>query len=174
MGKSKWFFSMSGAILLIGALAIAGKGINFGIDFESGTRITAPLERSASVEQVREALQPLGYDDAKVQEVDDPELGANVVQISTGTLQPPEVNKVERALDQDFGVRSGDFSANSIGPTFGEQIARTAVIAVIASLILIAIYIAMRFEMKFAVPVMIALAHDLLITGGVYALAGRS
>ena len=44
MGASKWFFSVSGVILLIGALAIAGKGLNFGIDFESGTRITAPLD----------------------------------------------------------------------------------------------------------------------------------
>ena len=46
MGASKWFFSMSGLILLIGALAIAGKGLNFGIDFESGTRITAPLKQA--------------------------------------------------------------------------------------------------------------------------------
>src|SRR3954469_461678 len=52
-GASKWFFSMSGVILLIGGLSIASKGINFGIDFESGTRITAALQRPASVEDVR-------------------------------------------------------------------------------------------------------------------------
>ncbi len=63
-----------------------------------------------------------------------------------------------------------DFSADSIGPTFGAQIARTALIAIIASLILISIYIGLRFEFKYAVPVLIALAHDLLITAGVYAL----
>jgi SecD/SecF fusion protein len=172
-GKSRWFFSVSGVILMIGALAIAGKGIDFGIDFESGTRITAPLQREASVDDVRNTLDPLGYGDAKVQTVDDPELGDNVVQIATPTLQPPQVNEVRDALDEDFGVAVGDFSSNSIGPTFGEQIAQTAVIAVIASLLLIAIYIGIRFEFKFAVPVMIALAHDLLITAGVYSLADR-
>jgi SecD/SecF fusion protein len=83
------------------------------------------------------------------------------------------VTEVRQALDEDFGVNVGDFSTNSIGPTFGEQIARTALIAVIASLLLIAIYIGIRFEFKFAVPVMIALAHDLLITSGVYSLADR-
>jgi SecD/SecF fusion protein len=173
MGKSKWFFSTSGAILAIGAIAIATLGINFGIDFESGTRITTPLQRAASVQQVRDALSPLGYADAKIQQVTDPELGKNVVQIAVPQLEPDQVTKVEKALDQNFGVNADDFSTNSIGPTFGEQIARTALIAVIASLILISIYIAIRFEWKFAVPVMIALMHDLLITAGVYALTDK-
>jgi SecD/SecF fusion protein len=70
-------------------------------------------------------------------------------------------------------VNRADFSASSVGPTFGQQIARTALIAIIASLIVISIYIGLRFEFKFAVPVLIALAHDLLITAGVYALTGR-
>jgi SecD/SecF fusion protein len=173
MGASRWFFSMSGVILVAGALAIAGLGINFGIDFESGTRIKTPLEEPASVDQVRSALRPLGFGDAEIQTVDDPELGKNVFQIQTTTLEPDEVTKVRSALDSDFGVRQADFSSQSIGPTFGAQIARTAIIAVIASLILISIYIGLRFEFKFAVPVLIALAHDLLITSGVYALTDR-
>ncbi|MFN2616560.1 MAG: protein translocase subunit SecD [Thermoleophilaceae bacterium] len=173
MGRSKWFFSMSGAILVAGALAIAGLGINFGIDFESGTRITTPLERPASVQQVRDVLSPLGYGDAKIQQINDKELGSNVVQISTRTLQPNRVNGVQTALNKRFGVRVGQFSSSSIGPTFGSQIARTALIAIIASLLLISIYIGFRFEFKYAVPVLIALAHDLLITAGVYALTER-
>jgi SecD/SecF fusion protein len=172
-GASKWFFSASGAIVAAGAIAIAAFGINFGIDFTSGTRITTPLEQPASVDQVRETLAPLGYDDAKIQAVEDPELGDNVVQISTGQLEPERVNAVERALDDQFGVEQAEFSASSVGPTFGQEIARTAAIAIIASLILISIYIGLRFEFKFAVPVLIALAHDLLITSGVYALFQR-
>jgi len=173
MGKARWFFSMSGVILAAGALAIAGLGINFGIDFESGTRITTPLERPASVDEVRDSLAPLGYGDAKIQAVDDPELGENVVQIAVPQLGPQEVTEVRSELDRDFGVAVGDFSATSIGPTFGEQIARTALIAVVASLLLISLYIGFRFEWKFAVPILIALAHDLLITAGVYALTER-
>jgi SecD/SecF fusion protein len=83
------------------------------------------------------------------------------------------VSEVRDALDREFGVNRADFSSNSIGPTFGEQIANTAVIAIIASLALISLYIAFRFEWKYAVPVLIALAHDILITSGVYALVGR-
>ncbi|MGI9082483.1 MAG: protein translocase subunit SecF, partial [Thermoleophilaceae bacterium] len=173
VGMSKWFFSMSGLILVAGALAIAGLGIKFGIDFESGTRIKTPVERTASVDDVRDALAPIGLGDAEVQKVKEPEIGRNVFQISTATLEPERVTEVQQTLDEKFGVQQADFSSNSIGPTFGSQIARTALIAVIASLILISLYIALRFEAKFAVPVLIALSHDILITSGVYALLGR-
>jgi SecD/SecF fusion protein len=173
MGNSKWFFSLSGLILVAGALAIAGLGVNFGIDFESGTRIKTPLERAASVDQVRAVLAGFGYGDAKIQSVKDPQLGKNVVQISTRTLQPAKVDQVREQLDGKFGVRAADFTSESIGPTFGAQIARTAGIALVASLILISLYIMLRFEVKYSVPVLIALAHDILITGGVYALTQR-
>jgi SecD/SecF fusion protein len=172
-GASNWFFSMSGAIIAAGAIAISTLGINFGIDFTSGTRIQTPLQKAASVQQVRDAISPLGYGDAKIQAVKDPALGTNVVQISTRKLEPTKVDQVENVLDKDFGVQRADFSASSIGPTFGQEIARTALIAIIASLILISLYIGLRFEFKFAVPVLIALAHDLLITAGVYALFQR-
>jgi len=171
MGASRWFFSMSGVILLIGALAIAGKGINFGIDFESGTRITAPLERSATVEQVRNAL-PAGAADAKIQTIDNPALGRNVVQIATPTLQPPQVDEVNDQLDRSFGLTQ-EPEIESIGPTFGQSVANSALIAIIASLTVISVYLALRFEWKFAVPVLIATMHDILIVSGVYALTGR-
>ena len=85
MGKAKWFFSFSGCILLVCALAMSGKGINFVIDFEGGTRITAALDRSATVEQVRHTLAPLGFGEAEIQTVDNPKLGRNVVQINAET-----------------------------------------------------------------------------------------
>jgi SecD/SecF fusion protein len=171
MGASKWFFSMSGVILLIGALAIAGKGLTFGIDFESGSRIRAALERPATVEQVRAALVGTGVEQgAEVQTVQDPKV-KNLVQISTATLKPAQVDKVENALQQKFGL--ADSQIDSIGPTFGKSIANSALIAIIASLLVISVYIALRFEWKYAVPVLIALMHDILITAGVYALVGR-
>ena len=170
MGASKWFFSMSGLILLICALAIGGKGLNFGIDFESGTRITAALEKPATVEQVRDAIAPAGFADAKIQTVDNKELGQNVVQISDEASG--KTDQVTNELRQAFGV-SGQPEVSEIGPTFGETVANSALVAIIASLCVISIYIALRFEWKFAVPVLIALMHDILITAGVYALVGR-
>ncbi|MEA2132605.1 MAG: SecD/SecF fusion protein, partial [Solirubrobacteraceae bacterium] len=172
MGASRWFFSMSGMILLIGALAIAGKGINFGIDFESGTRITAPLTRAATVDQVRTALAPQGLGGAKIQTVNNKDLGKHVIQVSTDTLKPSDVGAVNKTLDQRFGLADQP-NIESIGPTFGASVANSALIAIVASLLVISIYIALRFEWKYAVPVLIALMHDILITAGVYSLLGR-
>src|SRR5215207_4504641 len=169
MGASKWFFSASGLIMLIGAFAIAGNGLNFGIDFEGGTRITAPLAQSASVDDVRDTLAGVGLADAEIQTIDNEELGQNVVQISSDS---PQVERAEGALEDAFGF-ADDPTTEEIGPTFGESVANSALIAIIASLTVISIYIALRFEWKVAVPVLIALAHDILITGGVYALTGR-
>jgi SecD/SecF fusion protein len=172
IGGSRWFFSMSGVILLICALAIAIQGLNFGIDFEGGTRITAPLERAASVEQVRDRLTPLGLGEAEIQTVDNPELGRNVVQINAEELTSDEIDRVEDTLREVFRFADSP-STQSIGASFGETVAQNAMTAIIASLIIISLYITVRFQWKFAVPVLIALSHDLLITSGVYALTGR-
>jgi SecD/SecF fusion protein len=99
-------------------------------------------------------------------------LGQNAFQISTKKLQPANVPKIQAALQKQFG-NTVNFSSNSIGPTFGATVAKQAIIAIIASLLVISIYIALRFEWKYAIPVLIALMHDLLITAGVYSLTGR-
>jgi SecD/SecF fusion protein len=173
MGASRWFFTASGLILLVCALAVGGKGLNLGIDFESGTRITANLERTANEAGVRDVLAASGHGDAKIQRVTDPALGDNLFQISTETLGPNDVNSVRSDLNQKYGVTPDSFNTTSVGPTFGQTVAKSAVIAIIASLLVISVYITLRFQWKFAVPVVIALFHDILITGGVYALLGR-
>ncbi|MGI8430059.1 MAG: protein translocase subunit SecF, partial [Solirubrobacteraceae bacterium] len=168
---SKYFFTLSGVILLIGALAIGGRGLNLGIDFTSGSRITTSLVRPATAAQVGAVARSAGASDPQIQKVSDRALGNYVFQISSKQLGPAGASNVKSALISRFGVRTYDSS--SVGPTFGRTIANSAVIAIIASLLVISAYVALRFEWKFAIPVLIALMHDLLITSGVYALTGR-
>jgi SecD/SecF fusion protein len=177
MGASKWFFSLSGTILLVGALAIGGSGLNFGIDFKSGTRIQTAFAKPVKEGDVAAAMAAAGYGNAEVQKFVNKSIGGTGFQISTKTLGPDSVKKVHAALDAKFAVGqtpgTKNFSSTSIGPTFGKTIAKSAIIAIIASLLVISAYIALRFEWKYAVPVLIALMHDLLITAGVYSLTGR-
>jgi SecD/SecF fusion protein len=178
MGASKWFFSLSGTILLVGALAIGGKGLNFGISFKSGTRIQTAFIKPVSESQVAAVMSAAGYGNAQVQKFTNKSIGGSGYQISTRTLRPEKVKAIKRALDTKFGngpnvAGTKNFSSTSIGPTFGKTVAKSAVIAIIASLLVISAYIALRFEWKYAVPVLIALMHDLLITAGVYSLTGR-
>src|SRR3954451_9443784 len=134
MGKAKWFFSFSGCILLICALAMSSKGINFGIDFDGGTRITTGLTKPATVDQVRDVVAPLGLADAKIQTLQNAELGKNVIQISTNELGPDGVNKLNQALKNRFGEVEQP-NVESIGPSFGQTVAKSAVYAIIASLL---------------------------------------
>ncbi|MET0558360.1 MAG: protein translocase subunit SecD [Solirubrobacterales bacterium] len=173
MGASRWFFSISGVILLVGALALATKQLNFGIDFESGTRITVALEKPTDEEGVRDTLDSAGINGEEVQQVTDPNFGSNVFQIQSHQLRPGEVREAEQALAAEYGVVANGFDSTSVGPTFGQQVADSALKALIFSLLVIAAYVAFRFEPKFAVPVLIAIFHDILITAGVYALTGK-
>ena len=105
MGASKWFFSLSGTILLIGALAIGGKGLNFGIDFTGGTRIQVAFERPASENQIHEVLAKKGFGNAQIQKLTkDKSVGGSGYQISVKHLKQEQVTKVvEPALER--GVR---------------------------------------------------------------------
>jgi len=174
MGYSKWFFSASGMILLVCALALGSKGINFGIDFESGTRINVTLKQNIDENAVRQVLAGEGLGNAEIQRITGNKAakGASEFQISTDNLKPDEVTNVQNALEAKYDL-ADDPSSTSIGPTFGQTVANSAIIAIIASLVVISAYIALRFEPKYAVPVLIALMHDILITAGVYALVGQ-
>jgi SecD/SecF fusion protein len=169
MGASRYFFSMSGIILLIGALAIGGRGLNLGIDFTSGTRIEVVLEHSSTETQVRSVVAAAGAGSPVVQQVGSK---GDDFQISSKQLRPAGVTRVVEALTTRYGLQHAP-DTSSVGPTFGQTVTNSAVIAIIASLVVISAYVALRFQWKFAVPVLIALMHDLLITSGVYALTGR-
>ena len=173
MGASRWFFSMSGVILLIGAMAIAGKGVNFGIDFEGGTRITAPLERAASVDSRARDAGRRGP--RRREDPDDRQPGYRQepgADHHRSARSRPGRRRSRTRSQETYGL-ADDPTTESIGPSFGESVANSAIIAIIASLTVISIYIALRFEWKVAVPVLIALMHDVLIVAGVYALIGR-
>jgi SecD/SecF fusion protein len=169
---SRYFFILSGCILLVGAISFATKQLNLGIDFEGGSRISVGLAKPASVDDVRTALEGAGLNDAEITKASNAQLGTNVFEIDS-QAEPEQIQQVQPALQNQFGIVQNGFNATTVGPTFGQQVARSAVEAVIFSLLVICAYVAFRFEPKYAVPVIIALIHDVLIAGGVYSLTGR-
>jgi SecD/SecF fusion protein len=173
MGASRWFFSMSGVILLVGAFALATKQLNLGIDFKSGTRVEVALKKSTDEEGVRGVLEGAGISGAEVQRESNPGLGANAFLIQSKTLQPSQISEMQKELESEFGIEADGFDSTSVGPTFGSTVANSARNALIFSLLIICAYVAFRFDPKFAVPVLIAIFHDILITAGIYSLTGR-
>jgi SecD/SecF fusion protein len=169
--RNRWF-AISGAVLVISVLAIGIKGLNLGIDFEGGTKVTFTTPKPVALEDVRSQASKLGEGNAQILGRGTSTGGDNYreFQIQTEELQPTEQTQLTRALGREFDAES---SVQTVSASFGTQIAKGAILAVIVSLLLVAIYIAFRFEPKFAGPVMISLLHDVLITVGIYALLGR-
>ena len=178
MKRRYLWFAISGAIVLIGLGSLALKGLNLGIDFKGGTQVTFKTPQPVLLGGVRDQARKVGQGDAVIQ-------GRGKV---TGTERYQEfqirtkhlTNAQQDALTQDLADRyaSGDAQRLSIGiknvsSSFGRQIARSAILAIIFSLFLIVLYITIRFDIKFAVPVIVALLHDIVITVGVYSLWGR-
>ena len=149
------------------------QGLNFGIDFEGGTRITAALSKPATVDQVRNILAQPGPGDAEVQTIIEQASSGATSSRSRGGARQGRRRRGQNALRERFGFADNP-SAQRSAPSFGQTVAKSAIDAIIASLIVISLYITLRFQWKFAVPVMIALAHDLLITAAsTHSSAGR-
>jgi len=170
--RRRWFV-LSGSAILVSIIALVFLGLNYSIDFTGGTLIEYRISNDVTVEQVRDLLgqDPYARESAEVQIV-----GGDQVSIRTSALTDltaGERTQLFEALAEQAGISPDDISAQVVGPTWGEQISRQAVIGLVVVLLAITLYITLRFEWKMAVGAMVAMVHDVLITAGVYALTGR-
>jgi SecD/SecF fusion protein len=172
MGKRKLWFAISGAVIIAGLISLGAQGLNLGIDFKGGSQLTFQTQQAESQGAVKSFMASQGQPDAVVQGQ-----GRSVNgdfkswQVRTKTLTRAEEINLQQALHSDLGASGG--GVKSVSGTFGHQIAIDAIYAIIVSLLLITIYIALRFDLKFAIPVIIAMVHDIAITVGVYSLVGK-
>ena len=169
--RNRWF-AISGVVLLISLGALAVKGLNLGIDFRGGTQINFTTPQPAALEDVRAQAEEIGQGDAVIQGRGDA-TGERYseFQIRTESLAQNEQARLTRDIRQTFEAES--IGVKNVSASFGRQIAEGAIFAILASLLLIVIYISLRFQPKFAGPVIVSLLHDVLITVGIYALLGR-
>ena len=165
VGQWKLWFAISGVLLVAGIAAIALGNLNFGIDFEGGTKFTvASPDRELSEGEIREELPGFVARDAVIQ------TAGNGYEIRTPVLSQQQRSQVEESLREALG---GEVSETSVSPTFGGQVRDQALQAVAAALLIIVAFISVRFEFAFALAAMVALLHDILMTVGFYAIVGR-
>jgi SecD/SecF fusion protein len=172
IGKRRTWFAVSGAVVVISLGALAVKGLNLGIDFKGGTQIAFETPRPVQLEQVRAQASKIGQANAVIQGRGSSTDGAyRSFQVRTESLSTNEVQALQTDLTSALDAQT--FGVKNVSASFGRQIARGAILAIIVSLLLIVGYISLRFQWQFALPVMVALAHDVLITIGIYALLGQ-
>lgn len=172
IGRRRLWFAVSGAVVAVSIGALALNGLNLGIDFKGGTQITFETPQPTALEEVRGEAAKIGQSGAVIQGRGQAVSGRYTsFSIRTETLTQSEQNQLQRELAQTLDARA--FGATSVSESFGRQILNAALLAIFVSLLLIVAYISFRFQWKFSIGVVVALAHDVVITVGVYALTLR-
>ncbi|MFM8943885.1 MAG: protein translocase subunit SecF [Actinomycetota bacterium] len=170
--RRRWVL-LSGSVILVSLLGFAVRGINYSIDFTGGTQLLMDNPAGASVGEIRDVLAPAPYDraDAEVQLVGGARIAIRTTALTD--LSADQRTALIGALADAAGITPDDVSQQVVGPTWGGQISRQALIGLVIVLLAISLYITVRFEWKMAIGSMVALIHDLIITAGVYAVLGR-
>lgn len=177
VGNRRRWYLITAAIVLVCLLSIAVRGFTFGIDFVGGSRIQLPAG-DVSTEQVEKVYSDtLGSDPESVQTVGTGD--GKTILIRSETLNAEQLGSLQTALFDEFQPRddSGNpsrnaISASDVSETWGGQITRQALIALAVFLVLVSIYIGIRYERDMALAALAALVFDLLVTAGVYSLVG--
>ncbi|MGA9595461.1 MAG: protein translocase subunit SecF [Acidimicrobiia bacterium] len=165
------FFVISGIVILVSLFSLMFRGLNGSIDFTGGAVIDAPNQSGQVVAGYRDGLATIGEEGARVQIRTESD-GSETAIIQTGALSVEQRDQLVATVADVAGVDPNDLSIESTGPTFGSEITRRAIEALVIFLLVVALYITWRFEWKMSAAALTALFHDLIVTAGVYSLVG--
>lgn len=168
MGKRNYMFGFSAVLILVSVAALLFQGLTFGIEFQGGTVMHFTDTGDITIEDVRSAFNDEGVEGAQIQTADD---GGFIVRTSEG--DPDAANVVYQAAIEKLGISEENGDVTTIGPGWGKNITRSAMLALALSIAAILLYISVRFEYKMSLTAIVALVHDIVITLGVYSLMGR-
>ena len=181
VGRRRIWYVLSGLLVVVCLLSILLRGFNLGIDFEGGTRIQLPEQGARgpiSTEQVERAfIDAVGQPPESVQIVGTG--SAASILIRTDALDAQASFKVKKALFEqlsplgsDGRPNEGAISDSAVSATWGGEISKQALIALLVFLGLVTVFLAVYFEPRMALAALVALVHDVLVTAGIYSLIG--
>jgi preprotein translocase subunit SecF len=172
IGRSRMWLILAAVSLTICALAVGIRNLNFGIDFTGGTSIIVEnATASFTADDIRDTLGELGVDEAVVQVTADG-TGALISTTALGEIAGAQQREIVDRLAEVTGAGRDQIEVSAIGPRWGQQISRQALRGLAVFLLLVTVYISVRFEWRMGVAALATLVHDLLITVGIYALFG--
>jgi preprotein translocase subunit SecF len=175
VGKTRIWYTISGLIIVAAVLGIYFKGLNFGLEFRGGAQYTVTMSGGQATQdnadKLRNAVADTGIPSA--QQVVVTTAGQNSIIVETEPVTPTEGNQIVATIQDTVGVTKADISTDEIGPSWGKEVAKRSTIGLVVFLVLVTLMIWGYFrQWKMSVAAMVALAHDLVITVGIYALSG--
>ena len=181
LGKAKYLVPLSIITIVVGLINLGTRGLNYGIDFVGGTVIQIQYTKSVSAETVRQVLDHAGYQKAMVQTFSNSrdflirtEALKGKTQRQSDELQNALVKKLSGVLETGVPGNPAQIqSVNSVGPEVGAQLKRNSLLATFYSLLMILVYIGIRFDYKYAPGAVFCLIHDAIVTISIYAIFRR-
>jgi preprotein translocase subunit SecF len=169
-GKRKIAFAVSGVFAAVTMLVLAVGGLNLGIDFRGGVAWESPATATLDEDAVREVLEASGVEtaNAKLQTLQG--AGGERIRVQVGDQTDAVRAAVQKALAEKAGLETQDVSVAAVSSSWGRSITVKAVRALLVFFLLVSLYIAWRFEWKMSLAAIIAMAHDVLLSVGVYAM----
>ncbi len=169
VGKRRIGYIISGVLILISLLSLFTRGLNLGIEFDGGVAWEFPAANT-SISETRSTLDSFGVSNAKIQTLRGSD--GERIRAQSGPQTGATSSGVRQTLAENAQVDVGEVSFTSIGPTWGEEITRKALRALVIFFIVLALYITFRFEWRMAIAALAAVVHDVLISVGVYSVFG--
>jgi len=173
LGKRKIALGISAFLILGSILMLFVRGLNFGIDFTGGTLVETRFTTPPAISDVRDALATKDYGNAVIQQYGAPNEILIRVQNHKGEDSSSISTAVLSVLNDKFGNDKVEMRrVEYVGPQVGEELTRAGISAVLFAMVAILLYVTVRFELRFALGADMALAHDVFIVLGAFALTG--
>lgn len=166
VGRRRTWYIISVILVVVALGSILLRGLNLGIEFTGGAVYSIP-GASCSVVDARTTAEAATGGPAIVTET-----GSGLIRVQTEPLDQATTNETARALAEVCGVPTEQIGIQAVGPTWGQEVTGKAIQALIVFLILVTIFLSIYFEWRMAIAALVALAHDVVITAGIYALTG--
>lgn len=171
IGLRRYSYIITGILIVVSIIIMLVKGIKFGVDFTGGTQLQIKFSQPMKTEELRRALTKIGQSDASIQTFG----GSDefLIRVEAGSSEgfTKQVLAIFAENFPDNPVQ--DYSEETVGPRIGRELRGKAVMAVVIGLILILIYIGIRFDFRYGVATIFALFHDVIIIMGILVLLGR-
>ena len=164
------------AIMVAGSLALFfGKGLNYGVDFRGGAEIQVKFDQNVELASIRDSLKKGGFNSSSVQSIGQEGTFEYLVKVSASEANLNTVtDRITKMFQSDFAAQKAEIRKTDIvGPKAGEQLRISGFQAMAWALLMIMIYIALRFDYKYSPGAIVALLHDVVIIVGIFALTNK-
>ena len=173
VGVRYYAFALDGLLLLISILSIAIQGFNLGIDFTGGVLVEAKSAYVIDIGAVRSQVSGLGFKDPQIQyfgggECDAPENSCVLIRVQPKSAQPTQA--VAAAIKAKLGPGYKFRRAEVVGPKVSEELFRDGIYATLLAILMIAVYVSVRFEWQYGIGAAVATGHDVLVTAGLFSV----